>query len=127
MAFAKMGSAIGVAFTRDPSTDETYLYGEYLIIPQEEKVMTGIRTSNPIKHTKPLPRDVNSTLADEMPEIHEQIDVIRQKLENHYRDIQDIKFTIQECSKVRYTGNRKHFPFWLLPKLSIYINSFVSF
>lgn len=98
MVFGNMGenSATGVAFSRDPSTGENYFYGEYLINAQGEDVVAGIRTPNPINRAKPLPDGVDTTLADEMPKLYKELDSVRQKLEKHYRDMQDIEFTIQE-------------------------------
>jgi pyruvate,orthophosphate dikinase len=98
MVFGNMGnkSATGVAFSRDPSTGENYFYGEYLINAQGEDVVAGTRTPNPINRAKPLPAGSVSTLADDMPEVYRQLDQIRVTLENHYRDMQDIEFTIQE-------------------------------
>jgi pyruvate,orthophosphate dikinase len=98
MVFGNMGSksATGVAFSRDPSTGENYFYGEYLINAQGEDVVAGTRTPNPINRAKPLPAGAVSTLADDMPLVYRQLDLIRQTLENHYRDMQDIEFTIQE-------------------------------
>jgi len=87
MVFGNMGDdcGTGVAFTRDPSTGENYFYGEYLINAQGEDVVAGIRTPLPLS-------DMQST----MPEIHAQLSDVRLKLENHYRDMQDIEFTIQQ-------------------------------
>ena len=98
MVFGNMGdsSATGVAFSRDPSTGENYFYGEYLINAQGEDVVAGIRTPKPINRSKPLPEGISTTLSDEMPEAYQQLDKIRLKLEKHYRDMQDIEFTIQE-------------------------------
>ncbi|MDR1085319.1 MAG: pyruvate, phosphate dikinase [Deltaproteobacteria bacterium] len=98
MVFGNMGenSATGVAFSRDPSTGENYFYGEYLINAQGEDVVAGVRTPNPINRTKPLTAGSDSTLADDMPEVYKELDSIRLTLENHYRDMQDIEFTIQE-------------------------------
>jgi pyruvate,orthophosphate dikinase len=98
MVFGNMGlnSATGVAFSRDPSTGENYFYGEYLINAQGEDVVAGIRTPAPINRAKPLPPEVSSTLEDDMPSIYKELDAIRLKLEKHYRDMQDIEFTIQE-------------------------------
>ena len=98
MVFGNMGenSATGVAFSRDPSTGENYFYGEYLINAQGEDVVAGIRTPNPINRAKPLPEGVITTLADEMPKLYKELDGVRQKLEKHYRDMQDIEFTVQE-------------------------------
>ena len=77
-------SGTGVAFTRNPSTGENKLYGEYLINAQGEDVVAGIRTPQPI-----------STLADVMPEVFEQFSNIARKLETHYKDMQDMEFTIE--------------------------------
>jgi pyruvate,orthophosphate dikinase len=97
MVFGNMGddSATGVAFTRDPATGENYFYGEYLTNAQGEDVVAGIRTPQPINRAKPVPDGV-PTLQDEMPEIYKQLDGIRLKLEDHYKDMQDIEFTIQQ-------------------------------
>ena len=78
------GSGTGVAFTRDPATGENVFYGEYLMNAQGEDVVAGIRTPLPI-----------ATLQEEMPEIYGQLDGIRHKLEDHYREMQDVEFTIQ--------------------------------
>jgi pyruvate,orthophosphate dikinase len=98
MVFGNMGvtSATGVAFSRDPSTGENYFYGEYLTNAQGEDVVAGIRTPNPINRAKKLPEGVETTLADEMPKLYQELDSIRLTLESHYRDMQDIEFTIQE-------------------------------
>ena len=98
MVFGNMGStsATGVAFSRDPSTGENYFYGEYLVNAQGEDVVAGIRTPNPINRAKPLPAGVDTTLADEMPAAYKELDQIRLTLEKHYKDMQDIEFTIQE-------------------------------
>jgi pyruvate,orthophosphate dikinase len=87
MVFGNMGddSGTGVAFTRDPATGEKVFYGEYLINAQGEDVVAGIRTPKKI-----------AELAREMPEVYRQLDEIRDKLEKHYRDVQDIEFTIQK-------------------------------
>jgi pyruvate, orthophosphate dikinase len=87
MVFGNMGnnSGTGVAFTRDPATGVDEFYGEYLLNAQGEDVVAGIRTP---KHI--------SKLKEEMPEIYRQLIDIRKKLEEHYRDMQDIEFTIQE-------------------------------
>jgi pyruvate,orthophosphate dikinase len=98
MVFGNMGedSATGVAFTRDPATGENYFYGEYLINAQGEDVVAGIRTPQPINRTKPLPEGVDSTLEDDMPKLYKQLNGIRNKLEKHYREMQDVEFTIQQ-------------------------------
>ncbi len=87
MVFGNMGdnSGTGVAFTRDPSTGENKFYGEYLPNAQGEDVVAGIRT--------PLPVDA---LKDTMPDAYNELMKIYKKLENHYRDMLDLEFTIQE-------------------------------
>ena len=87
MVFGNMGedSGTGVAFTRDPSTGENVFYGEYLMNAQGEDVVAGIRTPMPI-----------ATLAARSKKSYDQLEVIRKKLENHYRDMMDIEFTIQQ-------------------------------
>lgn len=87
MVFGNMGetSGTGVAFTRNPSTGDNGIYGEYLINAQGEDVVAGIRTPQPI-----------SKLAEDLPECYEEFMAIAKKLENHYRDMQDMEFTIQE-------------------------------
>ena len=86
MVFGNMGntSGTGVAFTRDPSTGEKKLYGEDLINAQGEDVVAGIRTPQKIE-----------TLQQVMPEVYEQFVNIAQTLENHYRDMQDMEYTIE--------------------------------
>ncbi|MBI5521128.1 MAG: pyruvate, phosphate dikinase [Desulfarculus sp.] len=97
MVFGNMGndSATGVAFTRDPSTGENYFYGEYLTNAQGEDVVAGIRTPQPINRAKKVPKTI-MTLEDEMPKLYKQLVGIRNKLEKHYREMQDIEFTIQQ-------------------------------
>lgn len=87
MVFGNMGqnSGTGVAFTRDPATGEDKFYGEYLMNAQGEDVVAGIRTPQHI-----------SKLKEEMPEIYKQLIDIRKKLEEHYKDMQDVEFTIQK-------------------------------
>ena len=77
-------SGTGVAFTRDPATGEKALFGEYLINAQGEDVVAGIRTPSPI-----------SQLKQDMPEVYDQFQTIAHNLENHYRDMQDMEFTIE--------------------------------
>jgi phosphoenolpyruvate synthase/pyruvate phosphate dikinase len=86
MVFGNMGetSGTGVAFTRNPATGENEVWGEYLLNAQGEDVVAGIRTPNPI-----------SAMADEMPERFDEFIKICRKLENHYRDMQDMEFTIE--------------------------------
>jgi len=87
MVFGNMGenSGTGVAFTRNPSTGENVFYGEYLMNAQGEDVVAGIRTPLPIR-----------TLEEAKPEIYRELVDIYKKLEQHYKDMQDIEFTIQE-------------------------------
>ncbi|MCA9786006.1 MAG: pyruvate, phosphate dikinase, partial [Candidatus Cloacimonetes bacterium] len=87
MVYGNMGpdSGTGVAFTRNPATGEKGLFGEYLINAQGEDVVAGIRTPEPI-----------SKLAEEMPAAYRQFDKMSKKLERHYRDMQDMEFTIQK-------------------------------
>lgn len=86
MVFGNMGddSATGVAFTRNPSTGESAMFGEYLVNAQGEDVVAGIRTPQSI-----------SQLQDSMPEVYQQFTDIAKKLENHYTDVQDMEFTIE--------------------------------
>ena len=99
MVFGNMGDdcATGVAFTRDPSTGENYFYGEYLVNAQGEDVVAGIRT--PQSLTK-LGREKEGgtlpSMEETMPEVFGQLDDLRHKLENHFREIQDIEFTVQK-------------------------------
>jgi pyruvate,orthophosphate dikinase len=87
MVFGNTGadSGTGVAFTRDPNTGEDEFYGDYLINAQGEDVVAGIRTPEPI-----------SKLKDQMPKVYEQLLQIRKKLETHYKEMQDIEFTVQD-------------------------------
>ena len=87
MVFGNMGetSGTGVAFTRNPSTGEKGIFGEYLINAQGEDVVAGVRTPQPI-----------TKLAEDLPECYKEFMEIAHKLEDHYRDMQDMEFTIQE-------------------------------
>lgn len=87
MVFGNMGddSATGVAFTRDPSTGENVFYGEYLINAQGEDVVAGIRTPEPI-----------DAMGETLPEVYAQLCVVREQLERHFRDVQDLEFTVQQ-------------------------------
>ncbi len=99
MAFGNMGenSATGVAFTRNPATGENKFYGEWLPNAQGEDVVAGIRTPNPLnEETRPKGTEGLPSLEQAMPKIYKQLVAIRNKLEAHYRDMQDIEFTIQE-------------------------------
>ena len=99
MVFGNMGdnSATGVAFTRNPATGENVFYGEWLINAQGEDVVAGIRTPYPLNsNTKLKDADQLPALDELMPDVYDQLDAIRTKLENHYCDMQDIEFTIQD-------------------------------
>jgi pyruvate,orthophosphate dikinase len=87
MVFGNMGddSGTGVAFTRNPATGEKMIYGEYLINAQGEDVVAGIRTPKPI-----------STLEEDMPVVYKEFMTIATELENHYKDMQDMEFTIEK-------------------------------
>ncbi len=87
MVFGNKGntSGTGVAFTRDPATGAKGIYGEYLINAQGEDVVAGVRTPQPI-----------TKLAEDLPECYKEFVEIANKLENHYRDMQDMEFTIEE-------------------------------
>jgi len=87
MVFGNMGSdsGTGVGFTRDPATGENLMFGEYLVNAQGEDVVAGIRTPKPIQ-----------AMAKEMPDLYAQLEDLRQKLESHYREVQDFEFTIEK-------------------------------
>jgi len=97
MVFGNMGEdcATGVAFTRDPATGEKRFYGEYLVNAQGEDVVAGIRTPMPI-NTFGSPANAQSSLEVVMPELYKELDGYQNKVEQHYRDMQDIEFTIQQ-------------------------------
>ncbi len=99
MVFGNMGEscATGVAFTRDPSTGENYFYGEYLINAQGEDVVAGIRTPQSLT-IKGRKKEGSSVLSMEetMPEVFKQLDELRHQLEKHFREVQDIEFTVQK-------------------------------
>jgi len=97
MVFGNMGNdcATGVAFTRDPSTGENYFYGEYLVNAQGEDVVAGIRTPQPINLHQKKPGDPPA-MEEVMPECYRQLVEIRSILEKHYKDMQDIEFTIEK-------------------------------
>jgi len=97
MVFGNMGDdcATGVAFTRDPATGENYFYGEYLVNAQGEDVVAGIRTPQPINRDKHKDGDLPS-MEEVMPESYAQLVEIRSILEQHYKDMQDIEFTIEK-------------------------------
>ena len=87
MVFGNRGdtSATGVAFTRDPATGEKVFYGEYLINAQGEDVVAGVRTPRPV-----------AVLGKEMPAAHKELLLVRERLEKHFRDMQDLEFTIED-------------------------------
>jgi len=92
MVFGNMGqdSATGVAFTRDPNTGERRFFGEYLVDAQGEDVVAGIRTPMAINGER------DRTLEKEMPKAYAELDQLKEKLETHYKDMQDIEFTIEQ-------------------------------
>src|SRR5690606_11639629 len=87
MVFGNMGNdcATGVGFTRDPGTGENVMYGEYLTNAQGEDVVAGIRTPKPV-----------AQLANEMPEQYRQLEELRKKLEQQYKEVQDFEYTIEK-------------------------------
>ncbi|HEY8038999.1 MAG TPA: pyruvate, phosphate dikinase, partial [Polyangiaceae bacterium] len=97
MVFGNLGdtSATGVAFTRDPSTGEKKLYGEWLPNAQGEDVVAGIRTPLPIRSTARSAGRPDESLEAKMPEAYAELDRIASTLEKHFRDMQDLEFTIQ--------------------------------
>src|SRR3989454_10200196 len=86
MVFGNTGdnSGTGVCFTRDPSTGEKVFYGDYLVNAQGEDVVAGIRTPMPLRE-----------MAKTMPKVYAQLEKVRVKLEKHYRDMQDMEFTVE--------------------------------
>jgi pyruvate,orthophosphate dikinase len=99
MVFGNMGetSATGVAFTRNPATGDSKFYGEWLENAQGEDVVAGIRTPHPINEAMKTEGTQHLTsLEKAMPATYKQLDAIRTRLEKHYRDMQDLEFTIQE-------------------------------
>lgn len=87
MVFGNMGNdcATGVGFTRDPGTGENVMFGEYLTNAQGEDVVAGIRTPKPV-----------AQLATEMPDLYKQLEALRNKLESHYKEVQDFEYTIEK-------------------------------
>jgi pyruvate,orthophosphate dikinase len=87
MVFGNMGndSATGVGFTRDPGTGENVMFGEYLVNAQGEDVVAGIRTPKPVH-----------LLEEEMPDLYRQLEELRDKLESHYKEVQDFEYTIEK-------------------------------
>jgi len=98
MVFGNMGddSGTGVAFTRNPATGQNVFYGEYLINAQGEDVVAGIRTPQPINKSQKSEESTGLSLEETMPEIYKELDRIRLVLDKHYRDMQDIEFTIEK-------------------------------
>ena len=95
MVFGNMGHdcATGVCFTRDPSTGENIFYGEYLVNAQGEDVVAGIRTPQPLSALKAKPGETPLEVA--MPNAYRELMEVRARLEAHYKDMQDIEFTVQ--------------------------------
>ncbi len=114
MVFGNMGdhSATGVAFSRNPATGENKFYGEWLVNAQGEDVVAGIRTPSPINEaTKNEQNKHLTSLEHAMPELYKELYDIRTRLEHHYRDMQDIEFTIEnqklymlQCRNGKRTG-----------------------
>ena len=99
MVFGNMGptSATGVAFSRNPATGDNKFYGEWLINAQGEDVVAGIRTPNPLNEATKTDHNKNlESLEKAMPEVYAELDGIRKRLEEHFHDMQDIEFTIQD-------------------------------
>ena len=99
MVFGNMGptSATGVAFTRNPSTGENKLYGEFLINAQGEDVVAGIRTPQSLTKAARLEMDDrNPSMEEALPEVFAQFKAVVERLERHYRDMQDIEFTVEQ-------------------------------
>jgi pyruvate,orthophosphate dikinase len=99
MVFGNMGDdcATGVAFTRNPSTGAKEFYGEYLVNAQGEDVVAGIRTPQHLTiEGKKANKSTLPAMEEVMPEVFQQLDQVRSQLEKHYRDMQDIEFTVQQ-------------------------------
>jgi pyruvate,orthophosphate dikinase len=99
MVFGNMGEdcATGVAFTRNPSTGENKFYGEYLVNAQGEDVVAGIRTPQPLTLAEKAEQDSQLPAMEEvMPELFQEFAQVREQLEKHYKDMQDMEFTIQQ-------------------------------
>jgi pyruvate,orthophosphate dikinase len=96
MVFGNMGDdcATGVCFTRDPSTGLNEFYGEYLVNAQGEDVVAGIRTPRPLSQVYAKPGEVSMEAA--LPEAYKELCSVREVLEKHYKDMQDIEFTVQQ-------------------------------
>ena len=99
MVFGNMGDdcATGVCFSRNPSTGENTFYGEYLINAQGEDVVAGIRTPQPLTNAEKLETDADlPSMEETMPAIYTDLVAVRNKLETHYKDMQDMEFTVQQ-------------------------------
>src|SRR5205085_12676555 len=99
MVFGNRGdtSSTRVAFTRDPSTGERILYGEFLINAQGEDVVAGIRTPQPIARAiRERTGGRRPSMEEAMPKAYSELKQIADTLEHHYRDMQDVEFTVQE-------------------------------
>src|SRR6185312_8652009 len=99
MVFGNMGDdcATGVAFTRNPSTGTNEFYGEYLVNAQGEDVVAGIRTPQHLSLAgKKANKSTLPAMEEVMPPLYRELDAVRRKLESHYRDMQDIEFTVQQ-------------------------------
>lgn len=99
MVFGNMGedSATGVGFTRNPGTGENQFYGEYLVNAQGEDVVAGIRTPAPVnEYSKNAQSEHLPTLEKSMPELYMELNAYQRRLERHYKDMQDIEFTIEK-------------------------------
>ena len=99
MVFGNMGNdcATGVCFSRNPSTGENAFYGEYLINAQGEDVVAGIRTPQPLTDAEKLATDADlPSMEETMPAIYADLVAVRNKLETHYKDMQDMEFTVQQ-------------------------------
>lgn len=99
MVFGNMGhdSASGVAFTRNPSNGDNHFYGEFLLNAQGEDVVAGIRTPSELTMQARMAHGNNSpSLEEKMPKVFRELMAIRDQLEKHYKDVQDIEFTIQK-------------------------------
>ena len=99
MVFGNMGdsSATGVAFTRNPSSGENLLYGEYLMNAQGEDVVAGIRTPQALtKQSRLAMGETKPSMEEQLPEVYAQFKTIVETLERHYRDVQDVEFTVEQ-------------------------------
>lgn len=91
------GCGTGVAFTRNPATGENTFYGEYLLDAQGEDVVAGIRTPGPISHKqKEASGSEIDALEDVFPDTYNELESVRKKLESHFKDMQDLEFTVEE-------------------------------